>query len=99
MIDAMTACQEFEPHVGTDFTIIGSDPAIVLTLIEAKQLKSTGVADGLRTPFSLLFQSTDERVLRQQIFGLEHPAMGANEIFLVPVAQNPTGIQYEATFN
>jgi len=99
MIDAMTVCQEFEPHVGTDFTIIGSDPAIVLTLIEARQLKSTAVADGLRAPFALLFQSTDERVLRQQIFGLAHPAMGANEIFLVPVAQNPTGIQYEATFN
>jgi hypothetical protein len=38
-------------------------------------------------------------VLGQGVYPLDHEAMGAFELFLVPVGKNERGYQYEAVFN
>ncbi|CUS44028.1 MAG: hypothetical protein V4610_00810 [Pseudomonadota bacterium] len=99
MLDRMLTYEEFEPHVGTDFTVVhAGDTPIILNLLEATALKKFGGEDS-RAPFGLLFQSSYQDVIPQQLFTLQHDAMGKLGIFLVPTAQNATGTQYYATFN
>jgi hypothetical protein len=52
-----------------------------------------------RTPFSLLFQTSEQHILPQGIYRLNHDAMGDLEFFLVPVARDTAGVTYEAAFN
>ena len=47
-----------------------------------------------RAPFSLLFQGDREQTLPQAIYRVEHPQLGALDIFLVPIAPG----RYEAVF-
>jgi hypothetical protein len=49
---------------------------------------------GGRAPFSLVFQGGPEQTLPQGIYRVEHPELGALEIFLVPIAAD----RYEAVF-
>jgi hypothetical protein len=47
-----------------------------------------------RAPFSLVFQGDPELTLPQRIYRVEHPELGALDIFLVPIAPG----RYEAVF-
>ena len=99
MLDRVYTYEDFEPHVGTDFTVLhAGDTPIVLTLLEADPSKKYG-GEETRAPFGLLFQSIYQEVIPQQLFTLQHEAMGKLGIFLVPTARNDTGVQYYATFN
>jgi hypothetical protein len=49
---------------------------------------------GGRAPFSLVFRGGPEPPLPQRIYRVEHDALGALEIFLVPIAVD----RYEAVF-
>jgi hypothetical protein len=89
--------EDFEPQVGTDFVVAVDGEPLALNLIEATPLPNSAALS--RAPFSLLFQSGIQQVIPQQLFPLRHETLGDVQIFLVPTAQNPTGIQYYATFN
>jgi hypothetical protein len=52
-----------------------------------------------REPFSLLFRGPRDFYLPQRIYQLEHPTLGALEIFLVPVGPDDAGMRFEAVFN
>ena len=49
--------------------------------------------------FSVLFHGPLERFLPQGMVGLRHETLGEFELFLVPVARDTDGFQYEAVFN
>jgi hypothetical protein len=51
-----------------------------------------------RVPFSVTFLSADGRLAPQQIFRLEHPGLGAFDLFMVPLGPDPErgGMRYEA---
>lgn len=49
--------------------------------------------------FSVIFRAPSNAPLVQNIYQLEHPQFGVFGIFLVPIASNQAGIQYEALFN
>jgi hypothetical protein len=49
--------------------------------------------------FSVFFSGSPEFLLPQSLYRLVHPEMGEFEIFLVAVAQEPTGYRYEAVYN
>jgi hypothetical protein len=85
----------FEPLVGDVFTI-AADPApieLVLTTADAR-----GEWPGGRQPFSLLFGGPHEPLLAQAIYRLEHAALGALEIFIVPIGRDAESTTYEAIF-
>jgi hypothetical protein len=63
-----------------------------LQLIEVTELGST--TPGRRTQFSLVFRGPPQPLLPQRIYRLEHPELGAFELFLVPIAP----ATYEAVF-
>lgn len=99
MPEAMLRHDDFAPHLGTIFTVTDGERAIALTLSEVQPLHSRAPEESARAPFSLLFKAQDPHVLMQRIWRLDHPAMGALDIFLVPVAGNSAGVTYEALFN
>ncbi|GAA0328327.1 hypothetical protein GCM10009087_43160 [Sphingomonas oligophenolica] len=99
MIDEKLSCEDFEPHVGSDFKMVTEGvPEMSLTLTEAKTLKTQPLDDGLRVPFALLFEGPAP-LLPQRIYRFEHGAMGQPEIFIVPIAKTENGFRYEAIFN
>jgi len=73
-----------------------------LTVLEVspRRVVPAGGADGkVYENFSLTFLGPAERLLPQQIYQLEAEEIGRFELFLVPLKQEPEGIQYQATFN
>ena len=93
----------FAAHVGERFHI-PSEPGRTLdtTLVEARPLGPapkglTGPTK--RAPFALLFRGPGEPLLPQRIYTVEHDAMGALDIFMVPVGRERDALLYEAIFN
>jgi hypothetical protein len=99
MLESATA-RTFAPHIGEVFTILVSeDVALDSTLVQVREAEWAFSPEEKRTPFSLYFQSRDQRVFPQRIYQLQHPVLGELEIFLVPTARNGEGVLYEAVFN
>jgi len=86
----------FAPHVHSAFQAVpdGGEPF---------ELELIGVVGRLRTPqqeaFSLLFHGPADPFLPQGTVRLRHARLGELDIFLVPVARDGDGYQYEAVFN
>jgi hypothetical protein len=51
-----------------------------------------------REPFAVVFRGPVEPVLPQRIYAFEHEAVGAFELFIVPIGPDGSGMQYEAVF-
>jgi hypothetical protein len=68
---------------------------IELELVQVSELRSTPRQE----MFSILFRGPLETPLVQRIYRMEHAQMGALELFIVPVARNEQGYEYEAVFN
>ena len=94
---------DFAPLVGAAFTIRFPDGTLELTLgaVEPHGTRAPRPdVPGLRTePFSLVFLDPLSPVLPQRIWALEHSALGASEIFLVPLGPRDGRMRYEAVFN
>lgn len=94
---------DFTPLVGAVFTIRFPDGTLELTL-DAVEPHGTRAprpdVPALRTePFSLVFLGPLAPALPQRTWPLEHPALGAPEIFLVPLGPKDGRMRYEAVFN
>lgn len=99
MLEPATA-DTFAPHVGEVFRLnVSDDVTLEATLVEVKRAEWAFSPEKKRTPFSLYFQSREQRVFPQRIYQLQHPVLGELEIFLVPTARNGDGVLYEAVFN
>lgn len=99
MPDVMFRHDDFSPHLRTCFATTDDGAALDLTLSEVQPLHSHASDTTSRTPFSLLFTADAPPILMQGTYHLTHPAMGALDIFLVPVAGDDTSAAYEAVFN
>lgn len=49
--------------------------------------------------FSIILHGPAEKQLQQGMYAFEHDRLGLQEIFIVPVARDEQGINYEAIFN
>lgn len=74
--------------------------SIELELVEAEAgTPPPPEEDGIRRePFALLFRGPAEPRLPQATYPFEHAALGRLEIFIVPVAGDESGTDYEAIF-
>lgn len=96
----MLKIDDFSDRVGSRFAIVTDSPGIPeLVLTEAAPLPLHGATDPPRAPFSLVFDQPGTRILPQGLYRLRHADMGDLDIFLVPMAQNPSTVRYCATFN
>lgn len=101
MLDSLTAAS-FAPAVGETFLLDAGDAGrLALELLESRLHDPDAPAkdaSGTRAPFSLLFRGPADPILSQRIYHLEHPSVGAIEIFIVPVAHDEESTTYEAVF-
>jgi len=86
----------FAPHVETTFRVqVDAGRAVEIKLIRVEDFGSTPT----RVHFSLQFRGPLDSFLQQQIYSLEHAALGTIDLFLVPIAREASGYMYEAVFN
>jgi hypothetical protein len=86
--------RDFRTALDTPFSLEGG---YVLHLVEAQSTGERG-AGMARDPFRLEFLGPTDPILPQRIYRLEHEALGALDIFLVPIARDAGGTTYEAIF-
>lgn len=85
---------DFQSAVGATFTstaLDGSSHSLILTEAE-RHSDHPRAAPG----YSLLFREDSQDVVPQQIHSLHGDAVGALDLFLVPIAQDDQGTTYEA---
>jgi Domain of unknown function (DUF6916) len=95
----------FADRLGEPFRLVrdAASPPLSLELFEATALggdRSAGGAesDRQRAPFSIVFRGPAGVLLPQRIYRLEHAALGAFDLFLVPIGPDGRGMRYEAVF-
>ncbi|MDQ4098123.1 MAG: hypothetical protein M3144_09680 [Actinomycetota bacterium] len=86
MLEDLTA-DSFRPHLHEQFRV----ESHAVELIEVTEVSRE---PGGPAPFSLVFEGGPTPPLPQRIYRVEHPKLGAMEIFLVPIAAD----RYEAVF-
>src|SRR5262245_32165895 len=83
---------DFAPLVNQHFRVDpGDQPPFEVELVEVTEIPRD---PGGRAPFSLVFEGGPSPPLTQRIYRVEHEALGAMEIFLVPIDEE----RYEAVF-
>lgn len=87
---------QFTELQGTGFRVARAPGQnVAIELAAATDLGSTARQER----FSVLFRGPLDAFLPQQTYPVEHPVLGAFDLFLVPVARDAKGFQYEAIFN
>lgn len=97
MLETFTV-ETFAGRVGGTF-VVSPQPGqpTAWELLSAETLGAAGTP-GHRTPFSLVFRGPLSPVLPQAIYPMDHPEIGAFEIFVVPIGPDEKGMRYEAVF-
>lgn len=94
----------FEPVnalVGSTLVVHTQHGPVELTLAEATERPRRGLPASFRTPFSLVFHGPQAVQLVQDLYAVEHPALGRHEWMLVPIGPTdaaPDVPRYEAVF-
>ncbi|HMS41341.1 MAG TPA: hypothetical protein PKE69_14010 [Pyrinomonadaceae bacterium] len=87
--------EAFEAQVNTNFKLFIEEDSFDLTLFECKGV----ISNPIQECFSLMFLAPNEMPAYQSLFRVEHSALGAFDLFLVPIKQDEKGLQLEAVFN
>ena len=91
--------ETFAGHEREAFTVTGPSPAPPLTMaLTSVTTWGPPPAAGDRQPFTIHFSGPLEPVLAQSICHVEHEAIGAIDMFMVPIGPDQAGMRYEAIF-
>lgn len=98
-LEELTA-DDFRAHLESDYLVSTPDidEPLTVRLIDVSNLHENE-AGPRSEPFSLIFCGPREVYLPQQIYTLNHDAMGAMDIFLVPIRPDEQGARLQAIFN
>jgi hypothetical protein len=92
----------FSRRIGERFRIRAPGPAVIeVELADATAASAAGsprVGGDKRLPFSVVFRGPLEPILMQRIYRFEHDALGAFDLFIVPIGPDESGMRYEAVF-
>ena len=83
----------FAGHLNSTFRV-RHEPATELELVEVFDGSTHGHVN-----FSLLFRGPHQPLLPQQIYPVEHDALGRFDLFIVPIQRDAHGLRYQAVFN
>ena len=99
MLDKLTSANFFQ-YINQKFSVhIEGGKSLELELIEVANLGTAPQDPQQRQAFSVVFGGPSQPVLTQQIYRVEHKAVGALDIFLVPLGPDRSGsVRYEAVF-
>lgn len=89
--------EDFEPLVGQKIKVYKDESGSEL---EVKEVVATRSPSPRATePFRIVLRSRDGWVAAQGMFRIEHPTLGALELFAVPIGPDGEGLCYEIIFN
>lgn len=88
----------FTPHLGETFEAIFTDGRLPFTLAEVRPLGAARPGAS-REPFALTFHAPPKHRFPQHTYRLEHPILGAMELFLVQVGVDAKAAHLEAVFS
>ena len=91
--------EHFTGHVNKDFSAATEQGDTSFTLVSAESLGEATPANLTRPPFVLTFHNRSETLFPQSVYAMQHPELGAVDIFLVPVERREPGFVYQAVFN
>jgi hypothetical protein len=91
VLETFTA-ETFRPLLNERFELVTEDGRVDLELVDVTESAAPGAER--RAQFSIVFSGPADPILPQAIYRLEHPELGAFELFLVPIAAG----SYEAVF-
>lgn len=96
MLEHMTLAT-FTELLQSDFRILtgGDRPAVAMKLVQAEDRGSSPHQE----QFAILFRGPLEPALGQGLYQMEQDRLGSFDMFIVPVARDAQGYQYEAIFN
>ncbi len=78
----------FTEIVNTKFRVRGKHGDAKLTLVQVEGLPPSEATSPHQECFSLLFRDAHRRPLPQETYRVDHPKLGAFDLFLVPMANN-----------
>jgi len=94
---------DFAALTRTKFRVwIDAQDSVEMELAEVtapRILTANGAKNATYENFALNFLGPAGRLLAQRIYGFESAAIGRFELFIVPVGQDASGVQYQAAFN
>lgn len=85
----------FAPLLNSRFQLEGGSQSIDMELTEVSELR---VSRGNES-FSLVFRGPGDMFIPQETYRFNHSALGAIDLFIVPIGQDKRGLYYEASFN
>jgi hypothetical protein len=93
--------EDFSKHVGTKFRVLAETTPRPLELELVKVKGYAPLPEGQRPVerFSLFFRGPGDIFMQQGTFTLDHPEMGEQALFIVPVGRDEQGFSYEVVFN
>lgn len=98
MIEDFTK-ETFDPLLNTKFRLqLSPEKTFELELVETTK---SGEPDAQQryTSFSIIFRGSQEILLPQRIYRMEHEQLGAFELFIVPIQRDEDSFYYQAVFN
>lgn len=96
MDPSLYVVETFAPHLHSIFQVEvapGTSLPFELTAVER------GPDHPRVLMFSLMFRGPADPVYPQRVYRLQHAALGEMDFFLVPVARQEKGVDYQAVFN
>lgn len=90
---------EFSKHADTKFRAMIDGGPVELELVQVKGYAGHPDDQQGMERFSLFFTGPAQPLLPQSTYSVEHDAMGAFALFLVPIKPTGEGSRYEAVFN
>jgi hypothetical protein len=91
---ATLTAADFTARLNEKFVLSVAGEPVALDLTEVEELGPSQT----RRAFSLRFLGPAQPILPQATYRLDNAAMGALEIFLVPLGPKDGGMRYEAVF-
>jgi hypothetical protein len=92
--------EDFKKHAGTQFRVRVEAPRpLDLELHEVKSYESREHEHGMMERYSLFFYGPGDMMLNQGTYTFEHPSMGEQVLFIVPISRDDRGFRYEVVFN
>ena len=92
---AAISIDDFKPHLGSQFDVQAAGGTVAMKLSRVDPAGESGRKGGA---FSLIFAAPRGPWLPQAIYPVSHPALGAMEIFVVPVGPLGDANGYQAVF-
>lgn len=97
MLENFTAATFLE-RIGETFRLRLDDGSTLDLALVSVTAPPRDASPRMRDPFSIVFHGPPEPVLPQRIYPFENDALGAFELFVVPIGPAGEAMQYEAVF-